>query len=118
MRAAYLLHRLNSSSAAPSGYDILKMATRGSARLLGRHDIGQVAEGCAADFFLISLRRPELVGACFDPASMLATVGFKGAVDLTVVNGKIVVRDGRLVGIDEQEAADRADAVCRKYLGR
>ena len=118
MRAAYLLHRLNSSSAAPSGYDILKMATRGSARLLGRHDIGQVAEGCAADFFLISLRRPELVGACFDPASMLATVGFKGAVDLTVVNGKIVVRDGRLVGTDEQEAADRADAVCRKYLGR
>ena len=36
MRVAYLLHRLNSSNEAPSGYDILKMATRGSAKTLGR----------------------------------------------------------------------------------
>ena len=30
LRVAYLLHRLNSSKAAPSGYQVLKMATRGS----------------------------------------------------------------------------------------
>ena len=35
---------------------------------------------------------------------MLGTVGFKGAVDYTVVNGKIVVRNGKLTGIDEEKA--------------
>ena len=61
LRVAFLLHRLNSSKAAPSGYDILKMATRGSARLLGRDDIGQLAIGKCADLFLIDSRRLELV---------------------------------------------------------
>ena len=115
MRVCYLLHRLHSSSAAPLAYDVLKMATRGSARLLGRSEIGQVAEGCAADFFLIDLCRPELVGAQFDPAGMLAAVGLKGPVDFTVVNGKLVVENGRLTGIDERRLAGDANAVCRKY---
>ena len=51
LRVCYLLHRLTSSEKAPSGYQVLKMATRGSARLLGREDIGQLAVGkavCAA----------------------------------------------------------------------
>lgn len=34
LRVAFLLHRLNASRRAPTGYDVLKMATRGSARLL------------------------------------------------------------------------------------
>ena len=116
MRVCYLLHRLNSGSDALSGYDVLKVATRGGARLLGREDIGQIAEGCAAEFFLVDLCRPELVGAQYDPAAMLATVGLKGAVDYTVVNGKVVVEKGRLTGIDERQTAESANEVCRKYL--
>ena len=53
LRVAYLLHRLTSSRQAPTGYDVLKMATRGSARLLGRDDIGQLSEGKCADLFMI-----------------------------------------------------------------
>ncbi|HCE74095.1 MAG TPA: 8-oxoguanine deaminase, partial [Lachnospiraceae bacterium] len=48
-----------------------------------------------ADFFLIDSHRLELVGACYDPKSVLATVGLKGAVDWTVVNGKVTVEHGR-----------------------
>ena len=40
----------------------------------------------------------------------------KGAVDYTVVNGKVVVEKGRLTGIDERQTAESANAVCRKYL--
>jgi cytosine/adenosine deaminase-related metal-dependent hydrolase len=58
------------------GYELLKMATRGSARLLGRSDIGHLAPGMAADMFLIDLERLPLVGAQFDPKSLLVTVGF------------------------------------------
>ncbi len=116
LRVAYLLHRLHSSADAPSGYDILKMATRGSARLLGRDDIGALAIGKCADLFMIDKRRLELVGATVDPASVLATVGVRGAVDYTVVHGKITVKDGHLVQVDEDRIAAEAQEKCRRYL--
>ena len=118
LRVAYLLHRLCSSQAAPTGYDLLKMATRGSARLLGRTDIGALAPGMAADCFLIDLDRFSLVGAQFDPMSMLATVGYKGNVDHTIVNGVPVVRNGRLTALEEEEAVHAANRVVRRYLAR
>ena len=116
LRTAFLLHRLNSSREAPSGYDFLKIATRGSARLLGRDDIGSLSVGRCCDLFLIDSRRLELVGACYDPKAVLATVGVRGPVDYTVVNGRITVREGRLARIDEEETAREARMVCEKYL--
>lgn len=118
MRVAYLLHRLNSSEKAPSGYDILKMATNGSARLLGRPELGCIAPGMAADFFLLDLNRLELTGAAFDVKSMLSTVGVKGSVDYTVVNGKIVVKEGCLVNIDENVMTEKANEAVIAYLKR
>ena len=117
LRTAYLLHRLHISERAPSGYDLLKIATRGGARVLGRTDIGSVEEGKCADLFLVDSRRLELVGSCFDPKNMLATVGLRGPVDYTVVNGRITVRRGRLAALDEEALAAEADACCRRYLG-
>lgn len=116
LRLAYLLHRLTSSKAAPSGYDILKLATFGSARLLGRSDIGSLETGKCADLFMIDSRRVELAGACRDAGSVLATVGVRGPVDYTVVHGKITVRDGRLTGIDEAALSEAANQTCRAYL--
>lgn len=116
MRVAYLLHRLASSNEAPSGYDILKIATRGSAKILGRDKLGHIACGMAADFFMIRLNRLALVGAQMDVGSMLATVGFRESVDITVVNGKVVVKDGRLLPVDEQRVAYEADRTWNNYL--
>lgn len=116
LRVSFLLHRLHSSQKAPSGYDLLKMATRGSARLLGRDDIGALAVGKAADLFLIQLERPELVGAQFDPMSMLATVGFKGAVDYTIVAGRPIVQHGQLVTLDEEALTAQANQAVHAYL--
>nr|MCR5825698.1 amidohydrolase family protein [Oscillospiraceae bacterium] len=118
LRVAYLLHRLHSSKSAPSGYDILKMATRGSARLLGRDDIGQLAVGKCCDLFLVDARRIELVGGLYDPKSVLATVGLRGAVDTTVVHGRVVVAQGRLAAVDEERLAAKANQVCKLYLSR
>ena len=118
LRAAYLLHRLCSSEKAPSGYDCLKIATQGSARVLGREDIGSLEPGKAGDLFMIRRDRLELVGADLDVKSMLGTVGFKGPGDATVVNGRVVVKDGRLTGIDEEKAVREARACCQAYLNR
>ncbi|MBQ3911869.1 MAG: 8-oxoguanine deaminase [Lachnospiraceae bacterium] len=118
IRVAYLLHRLNSSKSAPSGYDILKIATAGSASVLGRDDIGSLAPGKCADLFLVDSRRFELTGAGFDPASVFATVGLKGPADLCMVNGRVTVENGRLTAIDEERTAYDANRKCREYLGR
>ena len=117
LRTAFLLHRLTASKAAPSGYEILKLATRGSARLLGRSDIGSLAVGSCCDLFMVDSRRLELTGACYDPKSVLATVGVRGPVNVTVVNGEVVVENGRLVTIDEEKIAEQAGKVCARYLG-
>ena len=118
LRAAYLLHRLTSSEKAPSGYDWLKIATRGGARLLGREDIGSLEVGRAGDLFLVRRDRLELTGADLDVRSMLCTVGLKGPVDYTVVKGRVVVREGRLTGVDEEKAVREARTAVSAYLSR
>ena len=118
MRVAYLLHRLNSSGEAPSGAEILRMATMGSARLLGREkEIGSIEPLKCADFFLVDSRRLELTGAVYDPASVLSTVGLKGPVDIAVVNGSIRVRDGKLTGVDEEKLVADSQKELTRYLG-
>lgn len=116
IRVAYLLHRLNSSQEAPTGYDILKLASKGSAEVLGRDDIGQLAVGMAADFFMIDMNRIDRIGTQFDPKSLLGTVGVKGNVDYTVVNGNIVVREGKLVNIEEEMIIEKANKLVETYI--
>ena len=118
LRICYLLHRLNASGRAPSGYDVLKMATRGSASLLGRSDIGTIEVGKCADLFLIDRRRIELVGATVDEKNLFGTVGLRAPVDYTIVNGRVTVDNGRLTGIDESAVAAEARTVCEGYLAR
>jgi cytosine/adenosine deaminase-related metal-dependent hydrolase len=108
LRVCYLLHRLNWSNKAPTGYDILKIATKGSARVLGRKDIGELSVGKAADLFMINSNRIEFIGAQYDPKSILGTVGCKSPVDYTIVAGKIVVKDGKLTTIDEEKTTFEA----------
>ncbi len=118
LRVAYLLHRLTASEKAPSGYALLKAATMGGARLLGREtEIGSLEVGKCADFFLVDAGRLELVGACFDPKAVLGSVGLKGPVDYTVVDGRVTVRKGRLTGVDEEALADEANWEAKRYLG-
>lgn len=118
LRVGYLLHRLNDSVTAPTGADMLKIATRGSASVLGRDDLGYLAPGMAADFFMIDSNRLELIGTLQDVAAMPATVGFKGAVDYTVVNGRVVVKEGRLVNVDEEKLVREANRSVTEYLNK
>ena len=116
LRVGYLLHRLNDSVTAPTGYDLLKIATRGSAKVLGRDDIGYLAPGMAADFFMIRSDRIALIGGLEDVAAMPATIGFKGNVDYTVVGGRIVVADGELVTQEEGKLISQARQSVSRYL--
>ena len=118
MRVCYLLHRLNSSDKAPSAYDILKIATNGGSKVLGRDDIGSLEIGKAGDLFMIDMRKLEMVGANFDPKSLFGTIGWKNTVDYTVVNGKVVVEKGKIITIDEEKIYKLADDTENKYLSK
>ncbi len=119
IRVGYLLHRLNSSRKAPTGYDMLKIATMGSAKLLGReNEIGSLETGKCADFFLVDSNRLELAGACSDPASLIGTVGLRAPVDYTVIDGKITVDHGRITAIDEETITSCARLELGRYLGK
>ena len=118
LRVSYLLHRLKYSAKAPTGYDLLKVATVGGAKLLGRDDIGCLAPGMAADFFLLNLDQIPLIATQFDPKNLLGTVGFKGSVDYTIINGRVVVERGELVTVDEKTVVQQANALVRQYLNR
>ncbi len=116
IRMMYLMHRMNANNQgpAPSGYECLKTATRGSARVLGRGDIGSLETGKAADLFAIDVDRLEYAGAHLDPGAFPAVVGYNRPVDLTMVNGKIVWENGVLAGVDEEKVKAEAEAIAEK----
>lgn len=117
IRASYLLHRLAYSNKAPSGYDILKFATRGSAEILGRNDIGKLSIGKAADFFAIDSESIELIGTFTDPAGLLASTGYSKPADYVFVGGKLICENGVLKGINEEETVREANKKVRKLIG-
>ncbi|MEA5059759.1 MAG: 8-oxoguanine deaminase [Candidatus Pelethousia sp.] len=116
IRACYLMHRLHSSAKAPTGYDILKMATRGSAKVLGRDDIGALAVGMAADLFMVDTEVLDLVGTQFDPGCLFGTVGYNRPAKSVVVAGREVARDGVLLHIDEETVRHSANALMVQML--
>lgn len=101
MRAAFLVHRLTWGDKAPSGYKILKLATVGSARVLGRDDIGSIEVGKAADVFAIARDSTDLLCAIDDPMNLFGTVGYHRPCEMVFVNGTLTVQKGRCVRIDE-----------------
>ncbi len=116
IRSSYLVNRLTYSNKAPTGYDILKLATVGSAKLLGRDDIGSLEVGKAADLFMIDVDILELAGTHLDPAGLLGTVGYSRPAKMVMANGKVIVRDGQLTGIDEKQVFEKSNALVDTML--
>ena len=77
----------------------IELATRGGASVLGRKDIGALQPGMCADFIGFNLNRLDFAGALADPVAALIFCAPQ-KVDLNVVHGKPVVKDGHLVTVD------------------
>ena len=81
--------------------DALRLATRGGAQVLGRaHELGQIREGYCADLAMFRTDTLAMAGgAVHDPVGALLLCASENA-DFTVVNGRVVVREGRIVTLD------------------
>lgn len=102
VRRAYLLNHLKYGVDGLSAYEILKMATKGGARVLGRCDIGTLEVGKAADIILFDLSDIAFTG-CHNPLTSIVCCGNSSIVDTTMVNGKIVVQKGKILTIDTEK---------------
>jgi cytosine/adenosine deaminase-related metal-dependent hydrolase len=98
-RLALLLQRVAQGATAMSAREMLEIATRGGARVLGRDDIGALAPGMAADFVTVPLDEIGLAGAGDDPVAALLLCQVP-RVRHAVVNGRVVVHDGQLTTLD------------------
>ena len=135
-RQALLLARLRKSLEAPhtdaqgrtvfgcdtapmemTARDALRVATRGGAQVLGRSDIGQLAPGMCADLAVFDLGTlGQAGGAVHDPvASLLLCASAQAAY--TVVNGRVVVRQGQLATLDAGPLVERHNRLARELVG-
>ena len=92
-RQAMLLSRLAAAPSLEGGElltarEALRVATRGSAAVLGRDDVGSLEAGKCADFVAVDLNRPEYAGAWHDPRSRAAVrLSFQGRHELRARQG-------------------------------
>ena len=98
VRHSLMLQRLRYGHAAITPYDALRWATEGSARCLGRDDIGRIAPGMQADLALFNLDELRFSGAQ-DPIAALVLCGAHRA-DRVMVAGRWRVIGGRPEGVD------------------
>ena len=98
LRQALLIGRLRYGAEAVTHHDVIRWGTEGSARCLGRDDIGRIAPGLQADLALFTLDETRFAGA-HDPLAALILCHAHRA-DRVMVGGRWRVEDGNPVGID------------------
>ncbi|MBF9014019.1 MULTISPECIES: amidohydrolase [unclassified Oceanispirochaeta] len=118
LRMAYLMQCFHSKErgGSPSPYQMLKIASADGAKMMGRNDLGSLEAGKAADLFMVDMSRLEMAGTTHDPANLLARAGVTGEVYLTMINGKVVFREGELIGIDEKRLFNEAEKSCNSSI--
>ena len=101
-----------------SAEEILEMATINSARALDlEEEIGSLEVGKKADFILIDTYKPRLRPAP-NPVSAVVFAASSEDVAMTVVDGKILVKDSKLLTFDVPDLIDEADAVMQDMRAR
>lgn len=111
MDTAAKLHKFtNADPTALPAETVFRMATIGGARVLNLHDrIGSLEPGKRADIVLLDTRRAGLT-PLYNVYSHLVYAAGGGDVSTVLVNGRVVVSDGRVRTVDEAEAMERARA--------
>ena len=113
-RQALLLQRIRYGSAGITAREVLNIATKGGAGLLGYGEAGVIREGALADLALFDVMKLEYVGALSDPVAALLFSGYNHGVDHLIVNGRFVVRSGKLRGADEELIRVNAEKAARR----
>ena len=106
--ATQKLNDCDASSTNP--IEILKAATVGSARCMGLNDCDVIDVGKKADLIIIDLKRPNM-----QPINnILKNIVYSGSkenVKMTMINGKILYKDGKFIDTDINEIYKNAQNI-------
>jgi cytosine/adenosine deaminase-related metal-dependent hydrolase len=116
LRTCLLLHRVLGGADAITAEQVLSLATRGGADLLGWSEVGTLEVGKAADVVLVEMERLDYAGALSDPLAAIVFSGTAHQAHTVIVNGRVVVRDGMVLNVEEDDLRCRANAEARRMM--
>ena len=119
MRTALRTERVDTGNAiSPQPEDVIEWATMGSARALHMEDsIGSIEVGKKADLFMIDMRRAHLVPTMRITSSWIHN-GQPGDIESVMVDGEWIMREGRVLNVNEPELIEEVDRIGRRAWAR
>lgn len=81
--------------------------TLGGAKMLGRDDLGRLCKGAKADMIVVNLDSFHM-GALDDPIRTMFLCGSGCDVTMSIIDGKTVMKDREIAGVDLQELKAKA----------
>ncbi|PIV55747.1 MAG: 8-oxoguanine deaminase, partial [Caldiserica bacterium CG02_land_8_20_14_3_00_36_38] len=116
IRNAMLLQRVANGAESITPRDVLSMGTIGGAKVLKlEKEIGSIEKGKAADIIGFNMERLEFAGALSDPVAALVLCDAK-SVDISIINGDVVIENGKFKYVDELEFIRRQNKISKKLL--
>jgi cytosine/adenosine deaminase-related metal-dependent hydrolase len=115
--AAYLARTQANDVRTLSGADLLEAATVNGAKALGRDDIGRLAPNCRADIVLVDVTLPRMRPGRDPLRSLIYSAGDR-AVHTVIVDGQVVVEDGRLLTMDYAAAAEHLHEAQKEVMAK
>jgi cytosine/adenosine deaminase-related metal-dependent hydrolase len=113
-RQSLLLQRVSLGADAMAAREALEISTLGGAQVLGRSDCGSLTIGKRADLAIWDMRGVEAAGS-WDPVASLILCGPTRVRDL-IVEGRIIVKDGRMMTIDLPQVIQRQNLLARRLI--
>lgn len=118
LRNALLLQRVKYGAKALTSDQVFHMGSMGGAKMLGFENVGELGEGWNADMAIFDVSTLPYAGSHSDSCASLLFCGTNHNTAYTIVNGKVVVDEGKLVGYDETELASKGREVSQNLLKR
>ena len=119
-RLALLIHRIGPHGvSATNALDTLELATHGGASVLNWDDeLGRIAENYLADIALFDMNDIAYAGGMHDPMAALLFANSRKRAAYVIVNGKIVVKEGRLANVNEEELIEKQNNAAKQIINR
>lgn len=118
MQMGLILARVaDGNAAALRSEDLFDASTLGGARALGRDDLGRLQPGAKADLIVVDLGRPHQ-GQAIDPIQTLMVAGHGRDVRSVMIDGRWVMTDRVIPGVDEAADTARAQAQFERLMAQ
>jgi 5-methylthioadenosine/S-adenosylhomocysteine deaminase len=118
MRSCALLHKVSvmDSTVLPS-YQVLKMATRDGAKVLGIEKLGALLPGYKADLIIIDLQKPHLT-PLYNPYANIVYAAQSSDIKTVIIDGKVIMKEHQVITMDEEKIIFEAQKRGKDLISR